>query len=121
VARKLDALVWRDGIAVEYSLSRAAGSHVVAEIHYRRADEIVEDRSTLGLYLAPKAANRPVDLVVDTKAEGAVDGRTQKVTGQSSWRRIRTCSLSSLRFRPVSNRWTSQPGSRTARCRCCWW
>jgi hypothetical protein len=58
-----------------------AGSHVIAELHYRSTDEVVEDRSTLGLYLTAKAANRPVDVVVETKAEGALDGRTQKVSG----------------------------------------
>jgi hypothetical protein len=71
-----------------------AGSHITAEIHYRGADEPVEDKSTLALYFAAKpAAHTPVDLVLD--ARGAVTD-TQKVT--------RTVTLTSdarvLSFRP---------------------
>jgi hypothetical protein len=43
-----------------------AGSHVVAEIHYRSAREPVADRGTLGLYFAESPTpNRPSDLVLD--------------------------------------------------------
>ena len=43
-----------------------AGSHVVAEIHYRSAKEPVVDRGTLGLFFAESPTpNRPSDLVLD--------------------------------------------------------
>lgn len=44
-----------------------AGSTIVAEIHYRSSDVTVEDRSTLGLYFAPKSAETsPQDVVVES-------------------------------------------------------
>jgi hypothetical protein len=49
-----------------------AGSHIVAEIHYRGTNEQVVDRGTLGVYFADQAATHPVtDLVLEPKAEGA--------------------------------------------------
>jgi len=56
-----------------------AGSHVVAEIHYRGAEAQVEDRGTLGLYFAAAApANRPSDLVLQTSGEVPANATAQK-------------------------------------------
>jgi hypothetical protein len=56
-----------------------AGSHVVAEIHYRSAGAPVEDRGTLGLYFAgAPPANRPSDLVLEAKGEVAANATAQK-------------------------------------------
>lgn len=56
-----------------------AGSHVVAEIHYRGADVQVEDRGTLGLYFAgAPPANRPSDLVLQASGEVAANATAQK-------------------------------------------
>jgi hypothetical protein len=47
-----------------------AGSHLVAEIHYRSAKETVVDRGTLGLFFAESPApNRPSDLVLEAHGE----------------------------------------------------
>jgi hypothetical protein len=52
-----------------------AGSHVVAEIHYRSAKEAIVDRGRLGLYFADASATRrPSDLVLE--AAGEVPART---------------------------------------------
>ncbi len=62
-----------------------AGSHVVAEIHYRALYEAVEDRSRLGVYFAQEPpAHSPMDLVVTTKeqiAEGASRPQTRRFVG----------------------------------------
>ena len=62
-----------------------AGSHVVAEIHYRALGEAVEDRSRLGVYFAQAPpAHAPMDLVVKTteqKTEAASRPRTRKFVG----------------------------------------
>jgi hypothetical protein len=58
------------------------GSHVMADIRYRGSDELVEDRSTLGLYWAPKPpANRAEDLLLEAKGAAPVDGHVAKVSG----------------------------------------
>ena len=50
----------------------AAGSHVVAEIHYRSAKERVVERGTIGLFFADKPAPNTVsDLVLDAKNASA--------------------------------------------------
>ena len=62
-----------------------AGSHIVAEIHYRSAKERVVDRGTVGLFFAESPTpNRPSDLVLE--AMGEVPGRRQpeEIPG---WRR----------------------------------
>ena len=54
-----------------------AGSHIVAEIHYRSAKEPVVDRGTLGLFFAESPTpNRPSDLVLEATGEvpGGVAG-----------------------------------------------
>ena len=49
-----------------------AGSHIVAEIHYRGTNEQVVERGTLGVYFADQATPRSVtDLVLEPKALGA--------------------------------------------------
>ena len=56
-----------------------AGSHVVAEIHYRGAGVQVEDRGTLGLYFADAPpANRPSDLVLQASGEVPANATAQK-------------------------------------------
>jgi hypothetical protein len=56
-----------------------AGSHVVAEIHYRGADAQIQDRGTLGLYFAgAPAANRPSDLVLQMSGEVPANATAQK-------------------------------------------
>lgn len=51
-----------------------AGSHVVAEIHYRGTSEPVVERGTLGVYLADQATLSPVsDLVIEATGEGVAD------------------------------------------------
>ena len=56
-----------------------AGSHVVAEIHYRGAEAQVEDRGTLGLYFAgAPPANRPSDLVLQASGEVPANATAQK-------------------------------------------
>jgi hypothetical protein len=48
-----------------------AGSHIVAEIHYRGTNEQVVERGTLGVYFADQPTPRIVsDLVLEAKAEG---------------------------------------------------
>jgi len=48
----------------------AAGSHIVAEIHYRSAKEAVVDRGTLGLFFSESSTpNRPSDLVLEARGE----------------------------------------------------
>lgn len=59
-----------------------AGSHVVAEIHYRGASQPVDDRGTLGVYFAPgPPAHAPTDLVVEAEGEAAANPRVQKFSG----------------------------------------
>ena len=47
-----------------------AGSHIVADIHYRSAKEAVVDRGALGLFFAESPTpNRPSDLVLEAMGE----------------------------------------------------
>jgi hypothetical protein len=56
-----------------------AGSHVVAEIHYRSARQPVNDQGTLGLYFAPRpAAQSPTDLVLEAKRKDTSTPGLQK-------------------------------------------
>jgi hypothetical protein len=51
-----------------------AGSHVVAEIHYRSAKERAVDRGTIGLFFSDKPApNTESDLILDAKNSSASD------------------------------------------------
>ena len=48
-----------------------AGSHIVAEVHYRGTNEQVVERGTLGVYFADQATPHAVsDLVLEAKDEG---------------------------------------------------
>jgi hypothetical protein len=59
-----------------------AGSHIVAEIHYRGAKERVTDRGELGLYFADAATpNLVSDLTLETKPEGSA-GQAQRFRAQ---------------------------------------
>jgi hypothetical protein len=54
----------------EAAYQLAAGSHVVAEVHYRAAKERVVDHGTLGLFFADAPTPRTVaDLVIDAPGE----------------------------------------------------
>ena len=56
-----------------------AGSHVVAEIHYRSADRPVEDRGTLGMYFAPTPPKHcPSDLVLQADGDLVPGAARQK-------------------------------------------
>jgi hypothetical protein len=56
-----------------------AGSHVVAEIHYRSARQPVDGRGTLGLYFAPRPAKQsPADLVLEAGREPTSNATSQK-------------------------------------------
>jgi len=56
-----------------------AGSHVVAEIHYRSANEPVEDNGTLGIFWAPgPTRNNPTDLVLEAKSSGTLSAPGQR-------------------------------------------
>jgi hypothetical protein len=51
----------------------AAGSHVVAEIHYQAAKEAVVERGSLGFFFADKTATATVsNVVIETKADAAL-------------------------------------------------
>jgi hypothetical protein len=59
-----------------------AGSHVVADIHYRSAQQPVDDRGTLGLYFAPRPAKQsPADLVLETGRDATSNATSQKFHG----------------------------------------
>lgn len=59
-----------------------AGSHVVAEIHYRSGSQPIEARSSVGLYFAAgPVAHSPMDVVVEAKREGASNPPSQKFRG----------------------------------------
>src|SRR5262249_23489907 len=59
-----------------------AGTHVVAEIHYRGTKERVTDHSEIGLYFADAPTPNLVwDLILDTKPEGTA-GKAQRFRTQ---------------------------------------
>ena len=56
-----------------------AGSHIVAELHYRGAKDRVVDRGTIGLFFADQApASIVSDVVLDAKGEIAGGAQAQK-------------------------------------------
>ena len=60
-----------------------AGSHLVAEIHYRGANEAVEDRGTIGLFFADQPAPRSVtDLVLEAEGRGTA-GAAQRLRAET--------------------------------------
>lgn len=74
------------------------GSHVVAEIHYRGAEQPVEERGTLGLYFLPGAAvSSPADIVVAARAEApTANARRRKLSGSVTLQ----ADVNVLAFRP---------------------
>jgi hypothetical protein len=61
-----------------------AGSHIMAEIHYRGAKERVLDRGTLGLFFADKPAPNTVsNLVLEGKADPSATAASQKFRAES--------------------------------------
>jgi len=51
----------------------AAGSHIVAEIHYQSAKERVVEQGSLGLYFADQPVDAVSDVVFDVKLDGKLD------------------------------------------------
>lgn len=61
-----------------------AGSHVVAELYYRGADEAVEERGSLGLFFATAPpANRPSDLVLQASGQLPASAAAQKLRART--------------------------------------
>ena len=61
-----------------------AGSHIVAEIHYRGAKEPVVDRGTLGLFFDDEPAPRVVsDLILEAKSARSAGGDLQKLRAET--------------------------------------
>jgi hypothetical protein len=67
-----------------------AGSHIVAEIHYRGTNEQVVERGTLGVYFADQATPRSVsDLVLEAKEGGAEGARSDRRGPQGALKKLR--------------------------------
>ena len=61
-----------------------AGSHIVAEIHYRGAKERVAEQGTLGLFFADQPASNSVsDLVLEKKGEVDASVAAQKFRAET--------------------------------------
>jgi hypothetical protein len=61
-----------------------AGSHIVAEIHYRGAKETVTDQGTLGIFFAERPTASVVsDMVVETKGDVAPGAVSQRFRAQT--------------------------------------
>jgi hypothetical protein len=61
-----------------------AGSHIVAEIHYRGASQRVVERGTLGLFLADQpTSNRVSDLVLEAKGEASAGVAARQVHAET--------------------------------------
>jgi hypothetical protein len=59
-----------------------AGSHLVAEIHYRSGSEPIEDRDRLGVYFASAPpAQSPRDLVLEARKAESANTQAKKFTG----------------------------------------
>ena len=86
-----------------------AGSHIVAEIHYRGTNEQVVDRGTLGVYFADEPTTRSVtDLVLEPKAEGA--GQDQGGAGRGGADRGAVRKLrAETRFAADTYAWALRP------------
>jgi hypothetical protein len=73
-----------------------AGSHIVAEIHYRGATEAVVDQGTLGIFFADRpTANVVSNLVLETKGEVSPGAASQRFRTQT--RLTRNVSVLALR------------------------
>ena len=75
-----------------------AGAHLVAEIHYRGANELVVDQGTLGLFFADRpTANTVSELVLEARGETAAGATSQRFRAQT---RLAT-NISALALLPV--------------------
>jgi hypothetical protein len=62
-----------------------AGSHIVAEIHYRGTNEAVEDRGTVGLFFVDQPAPRSVtDLVLEAEGQAPAAGGGQRLRADAT-------------------------------------
>jgi len=78
-----------------------AGSHIVAEVHYRGTKEPVNDEGTLGLFFADRpTANSVSDLVLEAKGDIAAGAVLQRFRTQTRL----TTSISALSLRPEAFR-----------------
>lgn len=74
-----------------------AGSHVVAEVHYRSAQQPVDDQGVLGLYFAPRPAKQsPADLVLEAGGDATSNAGSQKFHGSVTL----PASVNVLAFKP---------------------
>jgi hypothetical protein len=74
-----------------------AGSHIVAEIHYRSAKGSVVDRGTLGLFYADRpTTSTATELVLEAKGEVAAGATAQRFRAQTRL----TANISALALRP---------------------
>ena len=73
-----------------------AGSHIVAEVHYRSAKESVSEQGTLGLFFADPTANSVSDLVLEAKGDVAPGAPSQRFRAQTRL----TANVSALSLRP---------------------
>jgi hypothetical protein len=74
-----------------------AGSHIVAEIHYRGTKESAVDQSTLGLFFADRpTANSVSDLVLEAKGDVAAGATSQRFRAQTRL----TTGVSALALKP---------------------
>ena len=75
----------------------AAGSHIVAELHYRGSRESVVDRSTLGLFFADRPTTNSVsDLVLEAKGTVVANAAAQRFRVQTRL----TTNVAALALRP---------------------
>jgi len=73
-----------------------AGSHIVAEVHYRGAKESVSEQGMLGLFFADPTANSVSDLVLEAKGNVAPGAPSQRFRAQTRL----TANVSALSLRP---------------------
>ena len=74
----------------------AAGSHVVAEIHYQGAKQPIVDRGSLGLFFSEAASSSPApDLMLESRVPAPTSGPLQKF--QAANRLVRDTQLLALR------------------------
>jgi hypothetical protein len=74
-----------------------AGSHIVAEIHYRGAKESVIDQGTLGLFFADRpTANSVSDLTLEAKGDVTAGATSQRFRAQTRL----TTGIAALALRP---------------------
>lgn len=82
-----------------------AGSHIVAEIHYRGARERIVDRGTLGLFFAdPPLRNSVSDLVLEAAGDAAKARAETRLTADTHVLALRPESPAGLKSIEVSAR-----------------